>query len=239
MTPRLYSDLAHWWPLMSPPSHYVEEAADLLPLLREARPFSGTPTLLELGTGGGSLAFHLKGEFALTLTDISEPMLAMNRLVNPECEHIAGDMRSLRLDRRFDCVLVHDAIMYATQTEDALATIRTAAIHCRPGGRVVVLPDFVKETFAPQTEHGGEDGTDGRGLRYVEWTWDPDPDDTTAVAAFAFLLRETDGKLRTEMDVHLFGLFPRQQWLDWFAMAGLTPRIHNDPWGRDVFVAAG
>ena len=30
---RLYSDLAHWWPLFSPPIHYVEEAADLLPTL--------------------------------------------------------------------------------------------------------------------------------------------------------------------------------------------------------------
>lgn len=26
---RLYSDLAVWWPLMSPPSHHVEEAQDL------------------------------------------------------------------------------------------------------------------------------------------------------------------------------------------------------------------
>jgi hypothetical protein len=32
---RLYSDLARWWPLMSPPAEYVEEAADLLPLLLE------------------------------------------------------------------------------------------------------------------------------------------------------------------------------------------------------------
>ncbi|GEM_PF-2748116 len=28
--PLLYTELASWWPLLSPPSHYVEEAADLL-----------------------------------------------------------------------------------------------------------------------------------------------------------------------------------------------------------------
>ena len=27
--PLLYTELASWWPLLSPPSHYVEEAADL------------------------------------------------------------------------------------------------------------------------------------------------------------------------------------------------------------------
>ena len=56
---RLYSDLAVWWPLMSPPDDYVEEAADLLPLLLDGDHSPGR-TLLELGVGGGSLAWHLK-----------------------------------------------------------------------------------------------------------------------------------------------------------------------------------
>jgi hypothetical protein len=30
----MYSDLAVWWPLLSPPSEYLEEAADLLPSMR-------------------------------------------------------------------------------------------------------------------------------------------------------------------------------------------------------------
>src|SRR4051794_23620784 len=109
---KLYSELAHWWPLMSPPTHYVEEAADLLPLLDP--PESGRLTLLELGSGGGSLASHLKQHFTLTLTDRSPDMLAVSRIVNPECEHVIGDMTSLDLGRQFDRVMVHDAIMYAT-----------------------------------------------------------------------------------------------------------------------------
>jgi hypothetical protein len=60
---KLYSDLASWWPLMSPPIHYVEEAADLLPLLLEGEDPSAPRTLLELGSGGGSLAFHLTQHF--------------------------------------------------------------------------------------------------------------------------------------------------------------------------------
>jgi hypothetical protein len=144
--PRIYRDLAEWWPLLSPPAHYVEEAADLLNRLGPL-PDSPRPTLLELGAGGGSLAFHLKRHFHMTLTDRSPQMQAVSRKVNPECEHILGDMQSLRLDRRFDFVLIHDAIMYATEPAAVQATLATAAIHCRIGGTVIVLPDFVRETF--------------------------------------------------------------------------------------------
>jgi SAM-dependent methyltransferase len=239
---RLYSDLARWWPLMSPPAEYVEEAADLLPLLLEGSDAAAGPapglerTLLEPGCGGGSLAYHLKGHFRLTLTDRSPGMLAVSQQVNPECEHLLGDMTTLDLGRQFDRVLVHDAIMYATDPDAVRATLRTAARHCRTGGVVVVLPDCVRETFEPSTESGGEDGADGRGLRYLMWTWDPDPADDTFGVTYAFLLRETDGQVTVEKDQHREGCFPRADWLTWFENAGLRTRIHHDPWNRDVFV---
>lgn len=62
---KMYSELASWWPMVSPPSHYVDEAADLLPILMHAAD-AEPRTLLELGCGGGSLAFHLKVHLQLT-----------------------------------------------------------------------------------------------------------------------------------------------------------------------------
>lgn len=192
--------------------------------------------MLELGSGGGSLAFHLKRHFGLTLTDKAPAMLAVSRAVNPDCEHLVGDMRSLRLGRRFDVVLVHDAIMYATEPAAAQETIHTAALHCRPGGTVAVLPDYVRETFAQSTDSGGHDAADGRGLRYLEWIWDPEPADDTYIVDYAFLLRAGDGAVTVEHDRHVEGLFARTQWLEWFSEAGLVARNETDPWGRDVFV---
>lgn len=95
---RLYSDLADWFHLLTAPGDYAEEAAEIV-RLAEAAGDGELRTLLELGAGGGNNASHLKARFTCTLTDVSEEMLALSRSLNPECEHVAGDMRTLRLGR--------------------------------------------------------------------------------------------------------------------------------------------
>src|SRR5690349_23802772 len=99
---RLYTELADWWPLISPPDVYADEAAYLAGVLGSAVP--PVREVLDLGSGGGNVATHLKGRFAMTLVDLSEDMLAVSRRLNPECAHLQGDMRTLRLGRRFDAV---------------------------------------------------------------------------------------------------------------------------------------
>src|SRR5262245_2266287 len=108
--PRLYNELASWWPLLSPPEEYVDEAAWFKQALLDVC-HGPVQTLLELGSGGGNNASHLKAHFRMTLVDLAPGMLAVSRELNPECEHIEGDMRSVRLGRLFDGVLVHDAII--------------------------------------------------------------------------------------------------------------------------------
>jgi SAM-dependent methyltransferase len=232
---RLYHELAEWYLLVSPPSDYAEEAPSMLRILEGAGHAGGT--MLELGCGSGSLASHLKARFRLTLTDRSPRMLEVCRGVNPDCEILEGDMRSLRLGRLFDAVLIHDAIIYATEEADVRAALATAAAHCRPGGAVVVAPDHVRETFQPSTTTGGHDGPDGRALRFLEWCWDPDASDTTYEVAFAFLLREADGSVRIESDRHPAGVFAESHWLRMLAEAGLRAHSTVDEWARHVFVA--
>lgn len=229
---RMYTELAEWWPLLSPPSHYGEEAKFILDHL----PTGEGLTLLELGAGGGSLAFHLRDRFRLTLTDISAEMQRVSLAVNPDAEHQVGDMRSLRLGRQFDAVLVHDAVCYMTTPEDLRAALATASVHCRAGGRLIVLPDEVAESFEASTSTGGEDGEDGRGLRYLEWSYDPDPSDTHYEVAFALLLRESDGSIRVELDRHRDGLFTVAQWREWLGDAGFQADVVIDQWLRHVFV---
>lgn len=230
----MYREVAAWWPLLSPPSEYEEEVEFFLPLLAH----EGVRTLLELGSGGGNNASFLKRRFEMTLVDLSPDMIRVSRSLNPDLEHIQGDMRTVRLGRTFDAVFIHDAIAYMTSERDLLAALQTAAAHLAPGGRVLLAPDYVRETFQPSTDHGGTDGDDGRGMRYLEWSYDPDPDDTTMVTDYVYLLREPDGSARVEHDRHITGLFPRQTWLDLLAGAGFDEitAVH-DNWNRDLFTA--
>jgi SAM-dependent methyltransferase len=217
----LYGELAGWWPLLSAPAEYAEEAAIAAEaLVRHAR--GPVRAVLELGCGGGNNASHLKARFQMTLTDLSPAMLDVSRALNPECEHALGDMRTLRLGRTFDAVFVHDAVLYMTTERDLAATMATAFAHLRPGGAALFVPDHTRETWREETSHGGHDGP-LRALRYLHWSHDPDPGDTRFTVAYAIVLREGDGPTRCVHEEHELGVFPRATWLRLLREAGFSP----------------
>ena len=238
---RLYADLAAWWPLISPPEEYEEEAAFAAQVLgRAARPVR---EVLELGSGGGHSASHLRSRFEMTLVDASSQMLEVSQRLNPGSPHIAGDMRTIRLGRDFDAVFVHDAVDYMTSEADLRQVIETAFAHCRPGGVAVFVPDNTAEGYEPGTGYGGVDGADGRAARYLEWSWDPDPADTWTVTQYAFLLRDADGAVRAVHETHRLGLFPRATWLHLLEAAGfqakaVTEETSEDRQARELFIGS-
>jgi SAM-dependent methyltransferase len=215
---RLYRDLSGWWPLISPPGEYAEEAAYLAAVFDSA----GIPVreVLDLGSGGGHVAVHLKGRLAMTLVDRSGEMLAVSRVLNPECTHLQGDMRTVRLGRTFDAVLVHDAIDYVTCVRDLRNVIGTAFAHCRPGGIAVFVPDHIAETFHPGTGGGGGSDEAGRQASFREWSWDPDPADDWVQVEYEFALRAADGAVQVVRETHRLGAFSRDAWLRLLADAG-------------------
>jgi len=233
--PRLYSEFATWFHLLSAPSSYAEEAEFARQVLTSSVPNHRITSLLELGSGGGNNAFHLKSHFAMTLSDLSADMLALSRTINPECEHLQGDMRTLRLGREFDAIFIHDAVCYLTTRDDLVACMETALVHCRPGGVVLFMPDFVRERFQAGVHQGGHDG-ERRSLRYLEWTFDPDPSDTTYTVDFVYMLREGALPVRVEHDTHLHGLFSREEWFTWMHTVGFETRMIEDPYEREVLV---
>jgi SAM-dependent methyltransferase len=240
--PKLYHKLASWWPLLSAPEDYAEEAETYRRAILDAcqRP---PATLLELGSGGGNNASHLKGHFKMTLTDLSPDMLEVSKALNPELEHVQGDMRTVRLGREFDAVFVHDAVTYLTTEQDVRQAMETVYIHCRPGGAALFCPDFIRENFRPETDHGGHDGEGGKGLRYLDWMWDPDPSDTTYEVLMVYAMREADGRTSIESDRHVEGLFYRDDWLRWMSEAGFTPKVvpftHSDvDYAAEIFAGS-
>ena len=224
MTERLYHDIADWWPVISPPSEYAGEAARYVETIQGSarRPVR---EVLELGSGGGHNASHMKHAFAMTLVEPADGMRELSRELNPECTHLPGDMRSVRLGRTFDAVFVHDAVMYMTTEDDLRAALQTVAEHLAPGGVALVAPDATRETFSEATDHGGGEDKSGRRARYLEWRLPSESGETTYTVHYAFLLYEPDGKMTVAHDVHLEGLFPRVMWLRLFDEVGLAATL--------------
>ena len=224
MKEQMYDSIADWWPVISPPSEYAEEVALYVEMIHAParRPVR---EVLELGSGGGNNASHMKHSFAMTLVEPADGMREISRKLNPECTHLPGDMRSVRLGRTFEAVFVHDAVMYMSTENDLRAALETVAAHLAPGGVALVAPDATTETFSEATEHGGGEDESGRRARYLEWTLPPEPGGTAFGVHYAFLLREPDGRVRVVHDVHREGLFPRATGLRLFDEVGLAAEL--------------
>jgi len=225
-SPRLYADLASWWPVLSSPDEYTVEAEFYRRAIVESARIP-VRTVLELGSGGGNNASHLKSHFELVLVDLSPAMLRVSRSLNPECEHVHGDMRDVRLGRTFDSVFVHDAVSHIETEPDLARVFATAWHHLRPGGVALFCPDYTRESFRPGTSHGGHDRR-LRGMRYLEWTHDPDPQDTEYLVEMAYLLRE-GSQFSVAHDRLTLGLFPRRTWLELLAAQGFKPSAIQQP----------
>ncbi|TMC80607.1 MAG: hypothetical protein E6J08_09725 [Chloroflexi bacterium] len=126
-------------------------------------------------------------------------------------------------------------VAHMTTARDLMAVMKTAHVHCRPGGAALFVPDEMRETFVPSTDHGGYD-TEKRSLRYVQWVTDPDPKDTTVQVDFGFLLKDSRGRVRMVHERQNHGLFARAEWMRMLRRAGFTPSIVSDKTIRDVFL---
>ncbi len=178
---------------------------------------------------------QLKRYVNITGVDLSPSMLRLARRLNPEVTYRRGDMRSLRLPRTFDGVLISDAVGYMRSPRDLARAFATAFRHLRPGGSFVTYAEHTKERFEPnwsEVLHGRRGDVE---ITLVEDRYDPDPRDTTFEATFVYLIRRR-GRLTVETDRHVLGLFPTATWRRtlraagfWVVHAGPDPRTPDDP----------
>jgi len=207
---RLYHDLSWLWPILSPPDDYIEEAEFCARYLIEHADIP-VRTVLNLGCGGGHVDFGMKKHFTITGVDLSNEMLGLARTLNPEATYLQGDMRTVRLLKTFDAVLLHDAINYMLTVEDLRAAFETAYYHLRPGGVMLTIVELHKARFEQHHTRAFTRSAGDIELTYIENHYDPDPADTTYEYLLVYLIR-TSGKLEIATDRHKCGLFELDDW---------------------------
>ncbi len=228
----MYADLAWTWPIISSPEDYAEEARQFRDFLRDAAAIDVTE-VLHLGCGGGHVDSQLKRYVHITGVDVSPAMLRLARRLNPEVAYRYGDMRSVRLGKAFDGVLISDAVAYMRTERDLARAFATAYHHLRPGGSIVTYAEHAAERFDRARTEVLRARRGDTEVVFFEDRYDPDPKDTTFEATFVFLIRRR-GRLRVETDRHVLGLFPASTWRRTLRETGFQMR-HA---GRDPSVPA-
>jgi SAM-dependent methyltransferase len=138
-------------------------------------------------------------------------MLAQAQALNPDCTFVHGDMRTFRLDRAFDAVLMDDAISHMNCRADFATAFRTAYAHLNPGGVLIATPDVTTETFQQNKTTTTAAKRDGLDIVFVENVYDPDPTDEQYDTTILYLIRE-HGRLRIETEHWTMGIFSLDTW---------------------------
>jgi SAM-dependent methyltransferase len=209
-SPRLYRDLAWTWPIISPPEGYVGEAEDFVTLIREHARIP-TRTLLDLGCGGGHNDATFRRHFRVVGVDRSPKMLSLARALNPDVEYHRGDMRSVRLRRRFDAVVIADSINYMLTERELRSAFTTGFLHLRRGGVLATYAEHEPGSFEQNRTVATTHSRNGVHITLVEHSYDPDPSDTTFEFTMVFLIRRK-GELEVHVDRHRNHLFPLMTW---------------------------
>ena len=229
---RLYNDLAWLWPVISPPEEYADESGfwrrALWDILGEGR-----HSILELGSGGGHNLSHLSRDFQATAVDLSPYMLRLSKGLNLGMDHHLGDMRSVRLGQTFDAVLIHDAVSYLLTEKDLKAALETCRAHLRPGGVLLIGPDWVREDFDDATPKKLQWVRKKGSIEVIidEYLHDPDPEDTQIESIYTYTIKE-NGKKRVEEDSHTTGLFPIATWTRLMEQTGFRVEMTRLPPNR-------
>lgn len=230
-----YNELAWTEDLLSDLADCEDEVVGYVDLIN--RNTSTVPcTMLHLGCGAGGHDTIFKRHFAVTGVDISRGMLDKARLRHPEVEYIEDDMRTVRLGREFDAVVIPDGIDYMRSLPELKMAIETASMHLKPGG-ILLVTGKTKEIFrANNFVYTGEQ--DDLHVTLLENNYINQYRPDTYEATLVYLIRRR-GELTIHEECHVLGLFSQEVWEKVFAEAGLFVREADLGGTYDKYLLAG
>jgi ubiquinone/menaquinone biosynthesis C-methylase UbiE len=126
---------------------YAAEAYKLHEFIQKYKRTDGN-TLLDMACGTGTHAGFLSQYYQVTGADLNSRMLKVARKKHPEIKFVEGDMRSLKLGRKFDVITcLFSAIGYMKTKADLRLTLRSMSRHLLPGGVLLVEPWFSEDQW--------------------------------------------------------------------------------------------
>ncbi|MDQ4089625.1 MAG: class I SAM-dependent methyltransferase [Actinomycetota bacterium] len=213
---------------------YAREAAAVTERIRGRRPEAST--LLDVACGSGlHLAALAEAGWDVEGVDLSEPMLAAAAARLPGVALHAADMRTFRLDRRFDAVVcLFSAIGYMTSLDDLAVAATNMGEHLLPGGVLVVEPWFEPDDWHDGAVFSEAAKAGDSAVSRVSRSW---REGDSSVIEMLYAVATPD-RTMSFTELHRMGLFTVEQQLEVYRAAGFTVE-HETPGltGRGLIVA--
>lgn len=210
------------------------EADEIAALVLARNPAASS--LLDAACGTGKHLVRFARHFPeVAGLDASEPMLRIARTRLPAEVLHRGDIRDIRLDRRFDAVLcLCFSLGYMTSVGDLRIAIAELAGRLRPGGVLVAEPWWFPEDFADRFASGGlavdDEGVVSRVSHSVR-------DGDVCRMSVHYTVAGPDG-IRSFVEEEVYSLFTYDEYVAAFTACGLgTEFLDGGPNGRGLFVA--
>lgn len=158
----VFGSYSRYYDLLYKDKDYEGEARYVDSLIRKRLPQAAS--MLELGCGTGRYAREFAGlGYTVHGVDLSVEMIDEAR--KTPCDGVSfscGDIRSLRLERRFDVVVaLFHVVSYQTTDEDVRSTLITVGEHLCPGGIAVLDFWYGPAVLAQQPEVRFKEVSDG------------------------------------------------------------------------------
>lgn len=130
---KLYSELARvYHEMYQSLFDYKKEFQKYNKILRKYK----CKKVLEIGCGSGNLApFFVKVGYNYLGVDLFQEMLKIAKKASPEAEFIQGDMRNLKMRKKFDAILITGkSFTYMVTNQDIMSTLQSIYGHLEKEG---------------------------------------------------------------------------------------------------------
>ncbi len=202
-------------------------------LVRHVTPDS--KTLLDVGCGTGEHLRHLLPHFDVAGLDSSQTMLRAASVKLPTVQLHLADMRTFRLDERFDAVIcMFSSIGYAPDLASLDSAIASMAMHLAPCGVLIIEPWHHANVW-PENHRYTETVLDE--AMNVKRAVSVSVADQVSTLRMHYEIADVNGLHRFEEE-HALRLFSVDEYLGAFDSAGLSARhLPIGFTGRGLFIA--
>lgn len=166
-------------------------------------------TMLHLGSGAGFHDIYFKQHFDVTGVDLSLGMLEKARRLHPDIEYHEGDMRTIRLNKKYDIVAIPDSIDYMVTKEDLRQVFETAVTHLKPGGILFIIAKT--EEIFKNNNFAYEGVKEDVQVTLLENNYMNPYRPNTYEATLVYMIRE-HGELTMHTENQVLGLFSLKTW---------------------------